>query len=511
MTIENNKRIAKNTLLLYFRTILTMLVALFTVRIVLDVLGIIDYGIFNVVGGIVTMLGFLSGTMAGASQRFLAFEIGRNDKVRLKKMFSVTLTIYVFIAFVVLIVAETFGLWFVNHKMVIPPDRIEAARWVYHFAVFSFVMTIITIPYQSVIIAREKMNIYALIGIIEVVAKLLIVYLLVLISFDKLKLYAILAFSTTTIITLIYRIYCKKNFEEATFKLSKDWSIFREISSYAGWNMIGSIANIFRTNGVNILLNLFYGPIVNAARGISFQITSAMNNLILNFYMAVRPQITKTYASGDNKYFIKLVFQSSKFSFFLLLLLTMPLIIETHFILELWLRKIPPNVILFTRLMIISLLIETINNQLIAALQASGKIKHYQITISLMLLLILPVSYLLFKFKAPPESTFYVSIGVVLLYFFPQILIVKKVIQFSVKSYFSQVIIPIITVTIISYILPVMIHLSMEYGMFRFFVVSLSGLLFSSVTIYTFGISQNERNMIKSYINKKIKTRSNNN
>ena len=481
-----------------------MLVSLFTVRIVLDVLGIIGYGIFNVVGGIVMMLGFLGGTMAGASQRFLAFEIGRNDKVRLKKTFSVTLTIYVFIAFLVIIIAETFGLWFVNHKMVIPPDRIEAARWVYHFAVFSFVMTIITIPYQSVIIAREKMNIYALIGILEVAAKLLIVYLLVLISFDKLKLYSMLVFITTTIITLIYRTYCKKNFEEATFKLSKDWSIFREISTYAGWNMIGSIANIFRTNGVNILLNLFYGPIVNAAQGIAFQITAAINNLILNFYMAVKPQITKTYASGNNIYFIKLVFQSSKFSFFLLLLLTMPLIIETHFILDLWLMEIPPYVILFTRLMIIGLLIETINNQLISALQASGKIKHYQITISLMLLLIIPISYLLFKFKAPPESTFYVSIGIVLLYFYPQIFIVKKVIQFSVKLYFNQVIIPIIIVTIISYVLPFIIHLNMEYGILRFFVVSFSGLIFSLFSIYFLGISKGEKTMVKSWVNRKI-------
>jgi len=442
--------------------------------------------------------------MAGASQRFLAFEIGRNDKVRLKKTFSVTLTIYVFIAFLVIIIAETFGLWFVNHKMVIPPDRIEAARWVYHFAVFSFVMTIITIPYQSVIIAREKMNIYALIGILEVAAKLLIVYLLVLISFDKLKLYSMLVFITTTIITLIYRTYCKKNFEEATFKLSKDWSIFREISTYAGWNMIGSIANIFRTNGVNILLNLFYGPIVNAAQGIAFQITAAINNLILNFYMAVKPQITKTYASGNNIYFIKLVFQSSKFSFFLLLLLTMPLIIETHFILDLWLMEIPPYVILFTRLMIIGLLIETINNQLISALQASGKIKHYQITISLMLLLIIPISYLLFKFKAPPESTFYVSIGIVLLYFYPQIFIVKKVIQFSVKLYFNQVIIPIIIVTIISYVLPFIIHLNMEYGILRFFVVSFSGLIFSLFSIYFLGISKGEKTMVKSWVNRKI-------
>ena len=388
--------------------------------------------------------------------------------------------------------------------MVIPPDRIEAARWVYHFAVFSFVMTIITIPYQSVIIAREKMNIYALIGILEVAAKLLIVYLLVLISFDKLKLYSMLVFITTTIITLIYRTYCKKNFEEATFKLSKDWSIFREISTYAGWNMIGSIANIFRTNGVNILLNLFYGPIVNAAQGIAFQITAAINNLILNFYMAVKPQITKTYASGNNIYFIKLVFQSSKFSFFLLLLLTMPLIIETHFILDLWLMEIPPYVILFTRLMIIGLLIETINNQLISALQASGKIKHYQITISLMLLLIIPISYLLFKFKAPPESTFYVSIGIVLLYFYPQIFIVKKVIQFSVKLYFNQVIIPIIIVTIISYVLPFIINLNMEYGILRFFVVSFSGLIFSLFSIYFLGISKGEKTMVKSWVNRKI-------
>jgi O-antigen/teichoic acid export membrane protein len=505
MNSDNNKRIAKNTTLLYLRMILTMLVSLFTVRVVLDTLGVVDYGIFNVVGGIVTMLSFLSGTMASASQRFLAFEIGRNDDFRLKKTFSTTVIIYGIIAFFIFIIAETIGLWFLNNKMIIPTERFEAARWVYHFSVFSFITTVMTIPYQAVIIAREKMKVYALMSIIEVSLKLLIVYLLVLFSFDKLKLYAFLLFGSTTIITFIYRFYCKRSFQEANFKFHKDKLMFNEILNYAGWNMIGAVANILRSSGVNILLNMFYGPVINASRGLAFQISSAINAFIINFYVAVRPQITKAYSSGDFKYFKTLVFQSSKFSYFFLLFLTMPLIIEIEFILEIWLKEFPPNVILFTRLMIIGLMIETMNNQLVAALQAAGKIKLYQTVVSSILISILPISYLFFYLGFPPEVTFYVSIAVIIVCFVPQLLIVRKIIGFSISSYLKNVTFIMLTVTIASFLLPLFVHFNMVISFKRFLIVILCGIVSSLSSVYFLGLSKSEREMIKSYINKMIK------
>jgi len=505
MTSENNKRIAKNTLMLYFRMLLIMGVSLYTVRIVLDaLLGVVDYGIFNVVAGVVTMFSFLGGTMTSASQRFFSFELGRNDQEKLRKTFSTTLTIYGIIALLIVLITETIGLWFLNHKMVIPADRMVAARWVYHFSILSFVMTVITIPYQSVLIAREKMNVYAYMSILEVLLKLLVVYLLIFFSTDKLKLYAVLTFVSTLIITFLYRIYCLKKFDEATFKFSWDKKLLTEILSYAGWNMIGAIANILKANGTNILLNLFFGPVINAARGISYQIGSAVNSFIINFYMAVRPQITKAYAAGDYKYYMQLVFRSSKYSYFLLLLLSLPLMLETDFILTIWLKNVPPNIVLFTRLMVLNLLIESMNNQLVAALQASGKIKKYQSVISIMLLFILPISYILFLFGASPESTFYVSIGVTILCFVPQLWIVHQTVGLSIKSYLKEVTFVMILVSVIAIILPLFLQLQMDPGIIRFFSVCIVGVLSCLVTVYLFGLTSDERTMIISYINRNI-------
>jgi O-antigen/teichoic acid export membrane protein len=390
---ENNKRIARNTLLLYFRMLLTMVVSLYTVRVVLNTLGIVDYGIFNVVAGIVTTFSFLSVTLATATQRFFSFELGRNNYEQLKKTFSMTMTIYIMVAIIILVLAETLGLWFLNTKMSIPAERMEAANWIYQFSILSFMMTMFTIPYDAAIIAHERMDVYAYVSMIEVSLKLLIVYLLMIVSMDKLKLYAILILGVTTIITLIYRTYCQKKFDECHYSFYWDSNLFKTIAGYSGWNLFGSLAGVFNDQGINILLNIFFNPVINAARGIAFQISNSINLFVSNFSTAVNPQIIKYYAQNENQKMQTLVFQSSKFSYFLLFIITMPVLLETNLILSLWLKAVPEYVVLFTRLVIITTLIDSLSGPLITSALATGKIKYYQIIIGGFKLFNLPICF----------------------------------------------------------------------------------------------------------------------
>lgn len=506
MTSENNKRIAKNTMLLYFRMLLIMGVSLYTVRIVLNTLGVVDYGIYNVVAGIVSMFTFLSGTMASASQRFFAFEIGKNNIVQLKKTFSITVTIYAAIAVIILLLTETIGLWFLNHKMVIPAERMEATQWVYQFSILSFILTIMIIPYQAVIIAREKMKVYAYVSIIEVILKLLIVYILIFFSFDKLKLYSILIFLTSAIIAIIYRLYCKRNFEECTYRFINDRTMYREILSYSGWNIIGSISIVLRNQGINILLNIFFNPVVNAARAIAFQINSVLLNFINNFYTAVRPQITKSYAAGDLKYMKDLVFQSSKFAFYLMMLLSIPLLLETEYILTLWLKELPEYVVIFSQLVIINSLIEVMNLPLVSAIQATGKMKLYQTTVSSFMLLNLPISYLFLKKGFPPETTMYISITISLLSFIPRLLICQKIAQIPAMQYVTNVFIRTTIVFSSSYIIPLILNVFLDEGFLRFFIACITVVVSGPLVIYFIGLTKTERIYLKNLtINKFIR------
>lgn len=501
---ENSKRVAKNTIFLYFRMLLIMAVSLYTVRVILSVLGVQDFGIFNVVAGVVTMFSFLSGTMTSASQRFFAFELGRNDGLQLKRVFSLSVTIHVVLGLIIFLCAETLGVWFLNNKMTIPIERLVAANWIFQFSILSFMLTIITSPYDAILIAHEEFSIYAFVSILEAVLKLVVAFLLKLLVFDKLITYGLLIFFTTSIISILFISICLKKYKESHYVFYWDKSLFKTMTSYAGWNMIGAIANIFKTQGSNILLNLFFGPIVNAAMGLAIQVSNSINGLIINFYMAVRPQITKAYAAGEKTYMMQLVFQSAKFSFFLLLLLSMPLLLETNFILHLWLKKVPNYAVLFTRLLLVNILIEAMNNQLIAALQSSGKIKHYQSVVCVMLLLILPISYVFFHFGFQPETIMYVYMSITLLIFIPQILIVNKIIGMSIKAYLKEVILVMIIVAIVSFMLPIYIHLKMETSFLRFLIVGFSCLFSCLLTIYFFGVTKSERCLIASYINEKI-------
>jgi len=504
LTSENNKRIAKNTAMLYFRMLLTMAVSLYTVRIVLNTLGAVDYGINNVVGGIVVMFSFLSNTMASASQRYFAFELGRNHYDQLKKTFSMTVSIYLIIAVIILILAETIGLWFLNTQMNIPCERMEAANWVYQFSIFSFMITMLTIPYNAAIIAHERMKVYAYMSIVEAILKLIIVYLLVLFSFDKLKLYAVLMFGVTLIITFLYRRYCKKQFQECIYNYYWDKTLFKELIGYSGWNLFGALAGVFNNQGINILLNTFFGPVINAARAIAYQINNAINQFVLNFLTATRPQITKYYATGEKENMINLVFQSSKFSYLLLFLLSMPILLETNFILKLWLTDIPEYVIIFTRLIIITSLIDSLSFPLMSAAQATGRIKWYQITVGGMMLLSLPISFLFLRMNYPPQTVMYIAIINSMVCLLLRLILLSQMIDLSIIQFFKQVVLNVILVSIASYTIPLYLTYHFHQGIIRFLIIFMIGLINAIIASFFIGLSESERKFTMSIIYKAL-------
>lgn len=485
--------------------LLTMGVSLFTVRVVLDTLGAVDYGLYNVVGGVVTMFSFLSGTMANASQRFFSFELGRKDLIQLKKTFSMTMTIYACLAIVILILAESVGLWFLNNRMTIPADRMVAANWVYQFSIFAFMMTMFTVPYNALIIAHERMKVFAYVSILEVTLKLLIVYLLLYFSFDKLILYSILTFLVTTIITMVYRFYCRRQFQESKFSFHWNKALFNEILNYSGWNLFGALASIFNNQGVNILLNIFFGPVVNAARAIAYKISSVINQFVMNFMTATQPQIIKYHALGDNKSMLDLVFKSSKLSYLLIFILSMPVLLESEFIFSLWLNEIPDYVIVYTRLIVIAALIDSLSFPLKTAAQATGKIKKYQISVGTVMLLTLPTAYLFYEYGFSSETVFYIAIINSIVCLFLRLILLSSMVGLKLSNFFSKVIFPIIIITISSYVLPLLIIYGMNQGILRFFLILVIGTFSTILFIYTLGMSRNEKKYIMGFVKNKLK------
>lgn len=501
MTSENNKRIAKNTITLYFRMLLTMAVTLYTSRIVLNMLGVEDFGIYNVVGGFVAMFGFLNGAMASATQRFLAFEIGRNDKIQLRNVFSMSVTIHFLIAFIILVFAESIGLWFVNTQLTIPVERMEAARWVYQFSILILIVNIVSVPYNAMIIAHERMNVFAWVSIAEVSLKLLIVFVLQWFGFDKLKFYAVLMFGVALLIRLIYGMYCNRKFKESRFRLYWDKPLFKTLINYAVWNLWGNVANVIMGQGVNILLNIFFGPVVNAARGIAFQVKAAVNQFVQNFQMALNPQIIKSFATEDIEYMHQLIFRGAKYSFFLLFAMSLPIILETEILLKLWLIKVPEFTVIFTRLVLINILIDSISGPLMTAAQASGKIKLYQGVVGGLLIFNLPVSYLFLKLNYSPEITLYVSIGISIFALLSRLKIISPLVGLNILNYFKEVVFRIFPVALISMIIPIIIRTYFQEGLVRLMITGFSSLIFVGITIYFVGLGKEEQ----LFLNRKLK------
>ncbi|ACT91333.1 lipopolysaccharide biosynthesis protein [Dyadobacter fermentans] len=497
---QNTNRIAKNTLFLYVRMLLTMGVSFYTVRVVLETLGVVDYGLYNVVGGVVVMFSFLSSTLATASQRFFAYELGRGDHVQLQKTFSMTLSIYILVGVAIFLVAETVGLWFLNNKMNIPLGRTDSVFWVYQFSVFSFIMTMFAVPYNAAIIAHEDMKVYAYVSVVEALLKLAIVYLLVLFSSDKLKLYAVLLFGVTTATSLIYQIYCRRKYSECRYTPYWNKKLFSEIATYSGWNLIGALASALNNQGLNIVLNMFFGPTVNAARAVAYQINTAVNQFVQNFLVASRPQITKYYAQKDITKMLHLVFQTSKFSFLLLSLISIPVLIETRFILEIWLAKVPDHTILFTKLVLINTLIDCFSYPLMAAAQATGNIKRYQLIVGGVMTLNLPIAYVLLSTGLAPETVFFCSIANSIVCLALRLLILRQMLDLQIGVFITKVLLVSVACFALSYYTPMLITQNMSDGIVRFLVVGSLSVITTALSAYSLGLTSIEKETLSSQI-----------
>lgn len=497
---QNSKRIAKNTLFLYFRTIVTMLISLYTSRILLEALGIIDFGIYNIVGGVVIMFSFLSNALAAGTQRFLSFELGKKNYDQLKKTFSMLLNIHFLISILIFVLAETLGLWFLNTKLNIPPEKIVAARWIYQFSILSFIFTVLQVPYYASIIAHEKMNMFAYIGILDASLKLLIVFVLTWINYNKLTLYGFLIFFATLIIFIIYIVYCRFNFKECNYKYSWDKKFFKMIFNYSGWNLFGGLSVVAIDQGVNIILNVFFGPAINASRGIAYQVKSAITTFTSNFQTAVNPQIIKSYASDNHAYMMTLLYQSAKHSFYLLFLLSLPVLLETKLILSLWLKVVPDYTVLFCRLILINAWIDCLSGPLVTAVQATGRIKLYQIIVGSLLMLNLPLSYIAIKLTMRPEIAFYISIIISLVALFTRLTILEKIIEISLSTYFNRVLLRVMVVMILPIVSSYFLLFLLDSGVCRFILVSLFSILGTIGSVYLWGLNAHEKQFVVSKI-----------
>lgn len=491
---NSNTRIAKNTLLLYFRMFFMMGIALYTSRVVLNTLGVEDYGIYNVVGGLVSMFGLLNGSMSSATQRYITFELGKGGEGSLDKIFSLSLQIHAVIAVVTVVLIESVGLWFLYNKMIIPPDRMTAAFWVLQASAVTFVFSIMSVPYNADIIAHERMSAFAYISIVEVVLKLAIVFMLVAFPFDKLIIYAVLLAVVQLSVQACYMCYCHRHFPESHYRYITDWQLFREMTSFAGWNLFGGLSGISFNQGLSMLLNVFFGPVVNAARAVATQVQSAIQMFITNFQMALNPQIVKTYAQSDFEAMHTLMYRSSRFSFYLMFLLSLPVLLEAPLILQVWLKTVPDNTVMFLRIIICTTLIYTMANPILAANNATGSVRTYYIVCGSLMISILPVSYVVLKCGAPAYSVFVVHFVVEAITQAVRLIMVRHRLRLSIRRYLRGVYVPIMLVVVMSSMLPVWLHVSIDNDLWRFFVVCVASVLSVAVCSFFIGLSRTERN-----------------
>ena len=503
---ENTKRIAKNTLMLYVRMLFSMLVSLYTSRVVLNTLGVEDYGIYNVVGGFVAMFSLISSSLSASVSRFLTFELGRGDMERLKETFSTSLLIHLVLAGIVFILAETVGIWFLNTQMTIPAERLYAANWVFQASIVSFMFSLSSVPYNASITSHERMSAFAYIGILDVVLRLLIVLFIAYAPFlfDRLIVYSLLLVCVGMSLQCIYLWYCRKNFEECRFRLYFHKELWKEMSAFAGWNFLSSGAYLFNTQGINILMNLFFGVGINAARGVAAQVDAAVQAFVGNFTTALNPQITKSYASNDLDYMHTLICRGAKYSYFLMFFFVVPLIMETSQVLSIWLVNIPDHAVMFVRLALLSSLVTIIGNTLFTAQMATGNIKKYQITVTVIGLWVFPVSYILFKLGLPPESAYVVYILVYFSLIFVRIYLVKDLIKMPWQKYLKDVLFKITIVSVCSCVIPCLFYFNMQPSFIRLLTICIVSTVSTIIFMYLLGLEKSERSFIKSRIQNKF-------
>lgn len=496
----NNKRIARNTIMLYIRMGISMLISLYTARIVLATLGDVDYGILNVVSGCVAIFTFLNSALSGSTSRFLTFELGRGDYAQLRRTFSSTLVIHIVLAAIIVVLSETVGLWLLAEKLVIPAERMTAAHWAYQISILTVTVSIVQVPYGAIVIAREKMDIYAYLSIFDVASRLLLVYLLQRLDGDKMILWAVMTFTVSIIYTMFYIAYCRRSFQETHLDLHRDTSLYKRIFSYSWWDLIGNVSVMLQGQGINILLNMFFGPVVNTARAISYQVQGALTQFSNNFMLATRPQIIKLYAAGKPDEMMRLVYLSSCLAFYLSFVLTLPLCLELKYVLDLWLGEYPAYTIPFTMLILVNGLIVSIKSARTAAIHATGHIKLTNITVGLILCAVFPVAYLLLKAGYNANSVFIAMIVLTFLAEVVAIFVLRRYVVFSVREYWLKVYGRCILVAAMSFLLPWWVHCIMDEGFARLVTVSATSALTVGICVYIAGIDRNTRTGLNRFI-----------
>lgn len=501
---SSNRRIAKNTLLLYLRMIVMILIGLYTSRVVLQVLGVSDYGVYNAVGGVVAMLSVLTSSLSTAISRYLTFELGRGDADKLKRVFSVSLNVQILIAIVIVILGVFAGGWFLNHKMNIPTGRMDAANWVLYCSLLSFAVALISVPYSASIVSHERMNVYAYMTILDVTLKLLIVYALSLSPHDKLKSYAVLLLMVAIFTRFIYAQYCKKKFPECTYHFVLDVPLLKEMTGFAGWNFLGNSAWIFNNQGVNILINIYFGVTLNAARGIATQVEGLAMHFVSNFMTALNPQITKSYASKELSQMHQLVCRGAKFSFFLVLFFAIPLCLETEQVLYFWLSKVPDYAVLFVRMTFLSTLCTVLGYTLVTAQLATGKIRNYQIIMTLVGVWVFPLTWLAFKLGGDAVWAYIIFFITYFVLIFVRFFLVKDLIHMPWMLYIKEVLLVCAFVLILAVIPPLSIYLLMPSSIWRLFLLCLVSFVSNCIVIYWIGLRPIERDMVNGLLRKYI-------
>lgn len=502
---SNNKRIAKNTLYMYIRMGVTMLVQLYTSRIVLNTLGVDDYGIYNIVGSVIVAFSFISGPLGAATQRFYNFELGRSNKENINSIFNHSLVIYSFLSVILLLVIEIAGLWFINHRMQLPPERMDAALWAFHFSVLGFVFSLLKVPYESLIIAHERMSFYAYVCIVEVLLKLLNAFSLMYMTVDKLKLYSINQLVITWVVLICVISYCKRELVYVHIQRMWNTSVFKQLLSFSGWSLFGSVAAMSANQGLNILLNVFYGVTVNAAMGIASQVSASVNQFVTNFQIAFRPQLIKLYASDRQEALKLLMCQASRFSYLLLFALVCPLCFNMQFVLEVWLGIPPRYTVEFCIFILIYALFETLSAPMCTVVQATGRIRNYQLTISSVMFLNIIISYVFLKLGFSPVIVLEIKCCLDLVYLFIRLFFMRRMIQFPIKLFVKDVLLPSAMITIYSIIFMTIISNFFEEGWEKLFITSFVFFIQFVPLIIIIGLTKEERMVVKQIMIGKIR------
>lgn len=502
----DNKRLAKNTLLLYLRMFVMMGISLFTSRVILKTLGVSDYGVYNVVAGAIMMIGFVMSSFASASSRFITISIGKGNSDEMKTTFGGILAIQCLLALVIVVLAETIGLWFVKTQLVIPEDRLTAAQVVYQFSIISCVINIVTIPYNAEIIAHERMSAFAYISILDAILKLLVAYGIIIVPYDKLIIYGLLLLLVQIIDFTVYYSYCKNKFKETRGRIIINKALSKEVMKYTSWTLTGAVTNMTCNQGINILLNIFFGPVVNAARGVAFQVQMVIQNFATNFQTALNPQIVKCYANSDYNRISQLVSLGTKFSFYLLLMISMPVILKIDFLLSIWLVEVPEYTSSFIILLLmINLIHSAFANPLIFAINATGEIKTFQIAEGLCLISIIPIAYLLFKFfDFSPNLVFIVYLIIEGITQIVRSIIVLPRVRIDVIQYIRRVVIPIFIVFVIVFAATFFLKTFSADTWPNFILLSATDVFITLCVVFLFGLTNYERQFILSKIKSRI-------